>query len=290
MKHLNEPLLHFAVAGLVLFSAYSWVNPKSSEAQKMAPVQIGQGEVDWLRQLFQNQWLRPPDARELQGLITDLVDEELLAREAQAMGLGEDDGIIRRRLAQKLKFLVEDTTRLADPEDGVLRTYFEANVARFAEAPSISFSQVYFNAESRRDAAADAAAAISLLNAGAKEDEVGDRFLLGSQMARADRQAVSNMFGDEFADKVLEIEPGKWSGPIKSGYGMHVVLVTGREASDPPAFDMVRDRVLAEWRRDNEKKVARDYLARLRERYGVELDEHVKSLLEPRPQVDVSLQ
>ena len=97
------------------------------------------------------------------------------------------------------------------------------------------------------------------------------------------------MFGDKFADKVLEIEPGKWSGPIKSGYGMHVVLVTGREASDPPAFDMVRDRVLAEWRRDNEKKVARDYLARLRERYGVELDEHVKSLLEPRPQVDVSL-
>ena len=123
MKHLNEPLLHFAVAGLVLFSAYSWVNPKSSEAQKMAAVQIGQGEVDWLRQLFQNQWLRPSDARELQGLITDLVDEELLAREAQAMGLGEDDGIIRRRLAQKLKFLVEDTTRLADPEDGVLRTY-----------------------------------------------------------------------------------------------------------------------------------------------------------------------
>ena len=146
------------------------------------------------------------------------------------------------------------------PRTACFEAYFEANVARFAEAPSISFSQVYFNAESRRDAAADAAAAISLLNAGAKEDEVGDRFLLGSQTARADRQAVSNMFGDEFADIVLEIEPGKWSGPIKSGYGMHVVLVTGREASDPPAFDMVRDRVLAEWRRDNEKKVARTTL------------------------------
>ena len=135
MKLLREPLFHFAAAGVLLFSAYSWLNPKSSEAQKMAPVQIGQGEVDWLRQLFQNQWLRPPDAKELQGLITDLVNEELLAREAQAMGLGEDDSIIRRRLAQKLKFLVEDTTRLADPTDGVLRRYFETNAARFAEGP-----------------------------------------------------------------------------------------------------------------------------------------------------------
>ena len=257
MKLLREPLLHFAVAGLVLFSAYSWVNPKSSEAQKMAPVQIGQGEVDWLRQLFQNQWLRPPDARELQGLITDLVDEELLAREAQAMGLGEDDGIIRRRLAQKLKFLVEDTTRLADPENGVLRTYFEANAARFAEGPqSFVLAGLFQCGKPPGCRPQMQRLRFPLLNAGAKEDEVGDRFLLGPQMARADRQAVSNVFGDEFADKVLAVEPGKWSGPIKSGYGMHVVLVTGREASDPPAFETVRDTVLAEWRRDNESRSA----------------------------------
>ena len=40
---------------------------------------------------YSSQWRRPPDATELRGLITDLVNEELLAREAQAMGLGEND-------------------------------------------------------------------------------------------------------------------------------------------------------------------------------------------------------
>ena len=115
MKLLREPLLHFAVAGVILFSGYSWFSERQPDADGLEPVQVGQGEIDWLRQLFQNQWLRPPDTRELKGLVTDLVNEELLAREAEAMGLGEDDGIIRRRLAQKLKFLVEDTTRLAQP-------------------------------------------------------------------------------------------------------------------------------------------------------------------------------
>ena len=135
MKLPREPLLHFAVAGVILFSGYSWFSERQPDADGLEPVQVGQGEIDWLRQLFKNQWLRPPDTQELKGLVTDLVNEELLAREAEAMGLGEDDGIIRRRLAQKLKFLVEDTTRLAQPIDSELRRYFEANRPRFAESP-----------------------------------------------------------------------------------------------------------------------------------------------------------
>jgi hypothetical protein len=221
--------------------------------------------------------------------VTDLVNEELLAREAEAMGLGEDDGIIRRRLAQKLKFLVEDTARIADPDDDALRSFFDENAARFAESPRLSFSQVYFNTGSRKDAALDAAAALAALNSGAKPEELGDRFLLGTEMSDADRQAVSNVFGDQFANALSTVEPGVWSGPLQSGYGMHLVLITAKEAGRAPAFETVRDKVLAEWRRDSEQKTARDYLARLREKYGVELDESVKGLLEAQSQIDMSM-
>ena len=289
MKLLREPLLHFAIAGTILFSAYSWLNDGGPEADGLEPVRIGQGEVDWLRKLYQNQWLRPPDTRELQGLVADLVNEELLAREAEAMGLAKDDGIIRRRLAQKLKFLVEDTTRLVDPDDSALRSYFDANAARFARSPSVSFSQVYFNTESRPDATGNAAAALAVLNAGAKDAELGDRFLLGAETSGADRQAISNVFGEEFADAVLAVEPGAWSGPLKSGYGVHLVRVTEKDAGGAPAFETIRDKVLAEWRRDNEQEVGRDYLARLREKYGVEFEDSVKAQLEPRPAADVSM-
>ena len=292
MKLLREPLLHFAVAGVILFSGYSWFSERQPDADGLEPVQVGQGEIEWLKKLYQNQWLRPPDTRELKGLVTDLVNEELLAREAEAMGLGEDDGIIRRRLAQKLKFLVEDTTRLAQPTDSDLRSYFEANRPRFVESPRISFSHIYFNPANRTDATGDAAAVLAGLATGTSADAastMGDRFLLGPDMTHADRQSVSGVFGDEFADSLLTVEAGQWSGPLKSGYGTHLVLVTAREAASAPVFEKVREKVLAEWQHDQQQKASQDYLARLREKYGVELDDSVKALLKPDPASEVSM-
>ena len=51
----------------------------------------------------------------------------------------------------------------------------------------------------------------------------------------------------------------------------------------------MRDKVIAEWRRESEQKVSADYLARLREKYGVEFDDSVKAQLEPQPAADVSM-
>ncbi|SJM28442.1 peptidyl-prolyl cis-trans isomerase [Mesorhizobium delmotii] len=292
MKLLREPLLHFAVAGLILFSGYSWFSEPQPDADGVEPVQVGQGEVEWLKKLYQNQWLRPPDMQELQGLVTDLVNEELLAREAEAMGLGEDDIIIRRRLAQKLKFLVEDTARLAQPTDSDLRSYFEANRPKFVKSPRISFSHIYFNPANRTDATGDAAAALAGLATGTSADAastMGDRFLLGPDMTHADRQSVSGTFGDEFADSLLAAEAGQWTGPLESGYGTHLVLVTAREAASAPAFEKVRKKVLAEWQHDQQQKASQGYLARLREKYGVELDDNVKALLKPDSGSEVSM-
>ena len=42
------------------------------------------------------------------GLLEDRIKEEVLYREALAMGLDKDDTIVRRRMAQKMEFLAED--------------------------------------------------------------------------------------------------------------------------------------------------------------------------------------
>ena len=207
------------------------------------------------------------------------------------MDLGENDTIVRRRLAQKLKFLVEDTSRLAEPTDAELRQYFEANSARFEENSLVSFSHIYFNPQNRKDAATDAGLVLAELSADASPDveEFGDRFLLGSEMTDADRQAIANLFGDEFADALLAVAPGKWSGPLKSGYGTHLVFVSARQTSHKPVFEAVRDKVIAEWRRQRELEMSQEYLARLREKYGVEFEDGVKAQLEPQPAANVSM-
>jgi hypothetical protein len=291
MKLFREPLLHFAVSGVALFSAYSWLNGSSPAPDGVEPVRIGAGEVQWLKETYSSQWLRPPDASELQGLVTDLVNEELLAREAQAMGLGENDTIVRRRLAQKLKFLIADTSRLAEPTEAELRRYFEANAPRFADRPRLSFSQIYFNPENRKDAAKDAGLVLAELSADANVDaaELGDKFLLEAEMRDADGQAIANAFGTEFADALLAVKPGKWSGPLKSGYGTHLVFVSVKETPRKPAFEAARDKVVAEWRRESEQKVSQDYLARLREKYGVEFEDSAKAQIAPQPAAEVSM-
>ena len=288
MTLLREPLLHFAVVGAMLFGGYSWLN-KNVEATAVDPVRIGEGDVRWLKQTWSSQWLRDPSDDELKGLVNDLLNERLMAREAEAMGLGQDDTIIRRRLAQKLKFLVEDTARLAEPSEAQLRQYFAANATHFETPGEVSFKQVYFNPQHRTDAAADAKSVLAELNVGEVEPAGGDRLLLGDSFDDTGELALAGMFGAGFAQEAFALEPGKWHGPVKSGYGFHLIFVSERTSKAQKPFETVRDAVLAEWRGAKQAELSRDYLVELRKKYGVDLDEGVKAVLgsEPAPNVAI---
>jgi hypothetical protein len=293
MKLLREPLLHFVIGGAILFAGYSWLNREQAHTSDLQPVRIGEGEVRWLKETWANQWLREPSTQELQGLVTDLVTEELLAREAREMGLDENDTIVRRRLAQKLKFLIEDTSRLVDPTEEELRKYYAAHAAGFRTVAKVSFTQIFFNPEQRKDATSDAKAALFKLQAPDRDDRVamiGDRLLLDAEFRDADEQTLSSIFGPDFARAVFALSPGVWSGPVKSGYGVHLVSITSLTAAKQRPFEKVRGEVLQDWRRERESTANRDYLARLREKYGVVLDSSVKALLGPRPAADMAAQ
>ena len=280
MTLLREPLLHFAVVGAILFGGYSWLNDRHVEATANEQISLGEGDVRWLKQTWSSQWLREPTADELKGLVDDLLNEKVMAREAQEMGLEKDDTIIRRRLAQKLKFLVEDTAQLAEPTEVELRQFYAANPAHFETPGKLSFRQVYFNPEHRKDAAADATAALRALTANVEEDSIeGDRLLFGDSFADTDEQALSGMFGADFAREVVALEPGGWRGPVKSGYGFHLVLVTRRTATAPKPFETIRAAVLSEWRASKQVELSRDYLLELRNKYNAALDDSAKALL-----------
>ena len=291
MALLREPLLHFAVVGAILFGGYSWLSDKDVEATAVPPVRIGEGDLRWLKQTWSSQWLREPTVDELKGLVDDLLNEKVMAREAQEMGLEKDDTIIRRRLAQKLKFLVEDTAQLAEPTEVELRQFYAANPAHFETPGRLSFRQVYFNPEHRKDAAADAIAALGALSANVEDDSIeGDRLLFGDSFADTDEQAMSGMFGADFAREVVALEPGGWRGPVKSGYGFHLVLVTQRTATAPKPFEAVKDAILAEWRSAKQTELSREYLVELRNKYGVEFDDSAKAALGSAPATNVAAQ
>ena len=271
-RWLKEPLLHFLVVGGLLFAAHAWLNRGGGEAPHV--VHLTAAEVNWLKEMWARQWQRPPNEQELRGLVTDYVKEGLLAREARALGLDENDTIVRRRLAQKLAFFVQDTARLAEAGEDELRQLYDMSRTRYQIPARLSFTQLYFKTEAAARQGLDELATRS-------PAELGDRSLLESVYTQVDEQTVTSLFGRAFADTLFALEPGQWHGPVESGYGFHLVHIRERQAAQPRPFDEVRSQVLDEWHRSQQAKVNAQFFAGLLKKYDLVVDESIKPLLGP---------
>ena len=284
MKPLQEPLFHFLLAGAVLFGGYSLLNRTADDSQSnRAQIHIGQGEVRWLTETWTLQRQRGPTHEELRSLVAEFLNEELLAREARNMKLDESDTVVRRRLAQKMTFLIEGTLRRAEPTEAELQGFYEANSERFRTEARVSFKHVYFNPANRTDPASDAKNMLAELSGavGESADVVGDRFLLGPEFSEEDERSVASAFGQQFAQAVFDLKSATWSEPITSGFGVHLVRVSALEGSRARPFAEVRGQLLDEWRRDQEQVGKNRYLAELQKKYDIVIEDEVKSLLMP---------
>ncbi|MGR9071451.1 MAG: peptidylprolyl isomerase [Gammaproteobacteria bacterium] len=259
-RWLQEPLLHFLMAGGLLFVAYGWLNPGKTDDARV--VRITAAEINWLTETWSRQWQRPPDEEEFENLVNDYLKEVLLAREAHELGLDENDTVVRRRLAQKMEFLVQDTAALADPDEKELREFYHATRAQYRIPTRISLTQIYFRTEaSARQGLKDLATQ--------NPDDLGDPSLLERSYAELNAEAAADIFGRGFADNVFSLDIGKWRGPVESGYGFHLVRIEKRQAARQRPFEKVRTQVLAEWQRSRQARAAERYFAELLTKYEV---------------------
>jgi hypothetical protein len=273
MKILREPLLHFLLLGALIFGVSAWRAQRRPAENAAARIEVTAGTIAWLREGFTRQWHREPDADELRGLVNDHLREEVLYREALAMGLDRDDSIVRRRMAQKMEFLTQDIAAAAERDDAALRKFFEENAARYAKAARVSFRHVFFSKE-RRGARlnADAREALAALAKGASDETMGDPFLREHEFTDANADEIAAALGREFAEKVTAMPAGEWRGPVASSYGVHLVRVSGRAEPQPVAFEAVRDAVARDFSDERRRTANRDFLERLKTHYRITVD------------------
>jgi len=148
----------------------------------------------------------------------------------------------------------------------------------------VSFTQIYFSRERRNDASKDAADTLAKLAAASTADvgDLGDRLLVEPELRAADRQMVASVFGPRFADVVFTLRPGAWHGPVESGYGLHLVRVSSKDAGRRRDFAEVRDQVLDRWREQKQHESEAGFFKRLMEKYDVVLDDGLKAVIDPR--------
>jgi hypothetical protein len=268
-KILREPLLHFVVLGAGLFALFGMVREPADEGPDR--IVVSAAKIQNLAQLFEQAWRRPPSQAELDGLIEDHIKEEILYREALAIGLDRDDIVIRRRLRQKMEFISEDVAAQAEPTEDELRALLAEHADRFREPSRVSFAQVYLSPDRRgEDAWGDAERMLVALDTGRSDPaEAGDPFLLEQDHRGVAAHDVERLFGGAFAARLAELPVGRWSGPVESGYGLHLVLVRERTPARLPDLDEVRDAVRREWQAARREKANRTFYEKLRAGYEV---------------------
>jgi PPIC-type PPIASE domain len=274
MTFLREPLLHFVLLGAAMFVIYGLVSEE--RGGKPGHIVVTQGTVDNLAATFARVWQRPPAAQELAGLIQDYVREEVLYREALALGLDRDDTIIRRRLRQKMEFVSEDVAAQAEPSEDDLRAYLQAHPEAFAVEPCFTFRQVYLDPLRR---GAHLARDIDRLRAELRHRdntadlaELGDSVLLAHQFDNVSATEVRTIFGDTFVAGLSALTPGQWQGPVPSGYGVHLVYVSDHTAGRIPELAEVREAVRRAWAHAQRLDASETFYQTLLRRYTVTIE------------------
>ncbi len=260
MKLLREPLVYFLLAGAVVFA----VDRLDSGSADDNVIEVTSAQLKRMSDQWQAQMGRPPTEQELAGLTEQWIREEIYYREARNMGLDENDVIIRRRLAQKLTFLIEDLADAEATDPAALEAYYEANPGKYTRPEQFSFEHRYFSSE--RHADAEAAARLALDN----EDATGDPFMLQRSYAARSQREIRDLFGREFAASLALLDAGAdWQGPLRSAYGWHLVQLKARTPEQLRPLDEVRRDVAADLAVARRREANQARYEDLQERYEI---------------------
>lgn len=276
---LREPLIHFLLIGATLFLLFGFfddpVGPQSSR------IVITNGQIEFLKARFAKTWQRQPTENELQELINGHVREEILYREALALGLDRDDTVVRRRMTQKLELMGDDIAGITVPTDEDLSKYMEEHPEDFRIEPRVAFRQIYIDVVKRGISAdIEADRLLALLSDEESKpdpDTLGDSLMIPSAYNLLPVSEIAKIFGEPFSLELVKSKEGQWTGPIQSGYGLHLVLVTEKVAGRLPELAEVRETVEWEWSSAHKKTVRDNIYQKLREKYTIEFEEPANS-------------
>jgi len=273
-RWLREPLLHFLLIGITVFAVYAYTHRGRGGVESSRQITLSLDELGQMDMYFESQWHRQPTPAEFQAMVEDKVREEVLYREALAMGLDKDDTIVKRRMAQKMQFLAEDVAAAHEPSAVELKAWFEKNGNKFALPSRYSFRHLYFSPDKRGKNAQEEAAKTLAKIAGQPEDSklavsLSDRFMFQDYYGDRAPEALAKEFGPQFVVALEKLKPGSWQGPIESGYGWHLVYVDTVIPGRIPAFEEMEPDVKTAWLAEQKQQAWRKAYTEMRAKYIV---------------------
>lgn len=275
-KIVSSPLSHFMLIGLLIFAYDGWRKERQAKAER--EIVISNDLLLQLISLWSADAKRAPTQAEVQGLIMGYAREDILMREAIKLGLDEDDTIIRRRLAQKMEFLLRDRSVPAQVSDQQLKEWFAANADKFKTPAKRSFQHVYFGEDESLPGDT-----LELLNSGADWRSIGNPFMGGQTFQKQTAAQIRQRFGGQLDVDVFKAKLDTWVGPVKSTFGQHFIRVTDLEEATKPELETIKPRVLQVYKDEEARTQFDNALSELMAQYEVVIEP-----LEVRPTSEVA--
>jgi hypothetical protein len=270
---LKEPLLHFLILGALVFALYGFIGPDAPGDDEIV---VTRGHQEHLITAFSRTWQRPPTQIEFTNIVDDWIREEIAYREGLTMGLDSDDTIIRRRLRQKLEILAEDIVSMAEPTPEMLQQYQEENRSDYTLEPVYTLRQIYFNVDQRgASAQQDAEQALLMLETDSgltNPEDLGDRLSLPYRHVDKRQGALAGTFGSDFVDGLPGVDPGQWGGPIRSGYGLHLVYIEEFSPGRALTLEEAERDVRRDWSNEQRIEAIDKLYEELRQQYTITVE------------------
>jgi peptidyl-prolyl cis-trans isomerase C len=276
----------FALGALLAGVVWAVQGPPGSDSNRPEII-ITEAEVAHQRARWQRSWQRPPTNEELRKAIDGYVRNEILYREALARGMDREDPRVRMALIQKMQMLAAGQADARGVTEEDLSAFFALRKEQYRIPARVSLIQVFF-----RDGTDARARADNLLSQFQKEEpseaipsEAGD----ATTMLETVQEAVTALdlekqFGTEFTAEVLSLPEGKWSGPVRSGYGLHVVKVFDRKPGRIPDLAEVRDKVETDLQYEARRAAQEQGYQEIAGKYRVVISDRAKQMLQVKDQ------
>jgi hypothetical protein len=253
---LREPLFWFFIVGGLLFVADSYLSEQPDQ------IIVTAAQKDRLNRLWETQTGKPASAEELESLVENWIKEEVFYREALRLGLDKSDSIVRRRLVQKLGFLVEEVEDRSGEWESV-EAYYKVNIGKYSLPIRYSFSQIFFSQT------ALLAGIRSKLDEGSNWQKLGENSMLNPSYVSKSEKEISAIFGKLFTTQLFTLVQDEWVGPVRSSYGFHLVRLERILPNEATPLAYIEKKVVADYQQSKRDSAIDTYYSELLEKYGV---------------------
>lgn len=200
------------------------------------------------------------------------IEEEILYREGKHLGLDDNDLIVKRRVVQKMRFLLEASTPLDEPSEAQLQAWLDDHPEQFLTEGSVVMQHVFFAREHSESGSLAKAQQVSLLLAEPVQNSqstLGDPHPLSNQAAPIGYRQLLRELGKSTADQIMALPLNEWSTPLRSAVGAHVVKVHERQTPIQQTIEQAGEPLVATVRQAQREFMNQAALAALQSRYQV---------------------